>query len=70
MARGTRTPAEGPRCRAGLIAHADEPVSFETDIKPLFRELDQQSMRRAFDHWSHDDVSRHADAILARGYGP
>jgi hypothetical protein len=53
-----------------LIAHADEPVSFETDIKPLFRELDQQSMRRAFDHWSHDDVSRHADAILARGYGP
>src|SRR4029077_15613948 len=44
----------------------DEPLSFETDIKPLFRELDQQSMQRAFDLWSHDDVSRHADAILAR----
>jgi hypothetical protein len=45
---------------------ADEAVSFETHIKPMFRERDQQSMQRAFDLWSHDDVSRHADAILAR----
>jgi hypothetical protein len=41
-----------------------EPVSFEEDVKPLFRERDQTSMRSAFDLWSHDDVSRHADAIL------
>ena len=41
-------------------------VSFETDIKPLFREGDRRSMLSHFDLWSHDDVSRHADAILAR----
>jgi hypothetical protein len=45
---------------------ADEPLSFETDIKPLFRERDQRSMAFAFDLWSYDDVSEHADAILAR----
>jgi hypothetical protein len=38
--------------------------NFETDIKPLFRERDRESMLRAFDLWSHDDVSEHADAIL------
>jgi CDGSH-type Zn-finger protein/truncated hemoglobin YjbI len=41
-------------------------VSFESHIKPLFRPTDRQSMSLAFDLWSHDDVSRHADAILAR----
>jgi hypothetical protein len=40
--------------------------SFETEIKPLFREHDRESMQRSFDLWSHDDVSQHADAILAR----
>ena len=49
-----------------MIPDADEPVSFETHVKPMFRELDRQSMQAAFDLWSHDDVSRHADAILAR----
>jgi hypothetical protein len=49
-----------------VIPDADEPVSFETDVKPMFRELDRHSMRLAFDLWSHDDVSQHADAILAR----
>jgi hypothetical protein len=53
----------------------DEPVplpdptttpSFTTHIKPLFRATDRESMRSAFDLWSHEDVSRHADAILAR----
>jgi hypothetical protein len=39
-------------------------VSFETDVKPLFREGDRQSMLSAFDLWSYDDVSEHADAIL------
>ena len=41
-------------------------VSFETDVKPMFRERDQQSMEFAFDLWSHEDVSRNADAILDR----
>jgi hypothetical protein len=44
----------------------DELVSFEADLKPLFRERDRESMQSHFDLWSHDDVSQHADAILAR----
>ena len=44
----------------------NEPVSFETDVKPLFREGDRESMLSAFDLWSYDDVSQNADAILAR----
>jgi hypothetical protein len=39
---------------------------FETQIKPLFREHDRESMERSFDLWSYEDVSQHADAILAR----
>jgi hypothetical protein len=42
-----------------------QPAGFETHIKPLFRERDRQSMQSHFDLWSHDDVSKHADAILA-----
>jgi hypothetical protein len=44
----------------------DDAVSYEADVKPLFREKDRSSMQRAFDLWSYDDVSQHADAILAR----
>ena len=43
-----------------------EPVSFETDVRPMFREGDRESMEFAFDLWSHADVSEHADAILER----
>lgn len=41
-----------------------DPIGFDAHIKPLFTERDQQSMSFAFDLWSYDDVSRHADAIL------
>jgi hypothetical protein len=41
-------------------------VSFDGDIKPLFREKDRDSMRRAFDLWSYADVQAHADAIAGR----
>jgi hypothetical protein len=41
-----------------------EPISFEADIKPLFRERDQRSMRRSFDLWSYEDVRTNADAIF------
>jgi truncated hemoglobin YjbI len=44
----------------------DEPVSFATHIKPLFRERDRQSMSFAFDLWSLDDIRAHADGILAK----
>jgi hypothetical protein len=43
-----------------------EAPSFETDIKPLFREKDRDSMSGHFDLWSYDDVVRNADKILAR----
>jgi len=49
-----------------LIPSADEPLSFETHIKPMFRERDRESMEFAFDLSSHGDVSQYADAILAR----
>ena len=48
------------------MSTSDESISFEQDIRPLFREHDRDSMKRAFDLWSHDDVARHSDAILAR----
>jgi hypothetical protein len=51
---------------AQLPGGPDEPLHFEEHIKPLFRERDRDSMRFAFDLWSPDDVSTHADAILDR----
>lgn len=48
------------------IPGPDETPSFERHIKSLFRSKDRESMRFAFDLWSHADVTRHADAILHR----
>ena len=48
------------------LPDADTPLSYEAHIKPLFRARDRDSMRFAFDLWSHEDVSAHADAILER----
>lgn len=44
----------------------DEPITFIRHIKPLFRARDRQSMQWAFDLWSYDDVTRHAQAIFQR----
>jgi hypothetical protein len=44
----------------------DERLSFAADIKPLFRQHDRQSMEKAFDLWSVDDVRAHAPDILER----
>jgi hypothetical protein len=41
-------------------------ISFDTDIKPLFREKDRDSMRGSFDLWSYTDVQTQAAAIAAR----
>lgn len=48
------------------MSASDEPISFEQHIKPLFREGDRQSMKWAFDLWSHDDVARNREAIVER----
>jgi hypothetical protein len=45
---------------------ADQPVSFERDIKPLFRPRDRDSMTFAFDLWDASDVRSNAEAILER----
>ena len=42
-----------------------QPISFENDVKTLFRSKDRESMKKAFDLWSYDDVSANADKILA-----
>jgi truncated hemoglobin YjbI len=48
------------------VPAADESISFEEHIKPLFREVDRSSMRFAFDLWSYDDVAANAEPILDR----
>jgi len=40
-------------------------LSFERDIKPLFRVKDRDSMLKAFDLFEYSDVAGHADAIVA-----
>ena len=45
---------------------ANDAISFEQHIKPLFRETDRESMEFAFDLWSHDEVAENSDAILER----
>jgi hypothetical protein len=45
---------------------SDSALSFERDIKPLFRESDRSAMSKAFDLWSASDVAAHGDAIVAR----
>ena len=67
------TPAARPSALASIeqpvdveLPTAGEPISFTEHIKPLFRERDRASMRFVFDLWSHDDVSKNADAILQR----
>jgi hypothetical protein len=42
------------------------PLSFERDIRPLFRDKDRTSMLKAFDLWSFPDVVAHQDAILGQ----
>jgi hypothetical protein len=44
---------------------SDAAPTFESDIKPLFRERDRGAMLSHFDLWSADDVRANADAILA-----
>ena len=49
-----------------VMPEAGQPISFDTNIKTLFRARDRQSMQFAFDLWSYDDVAANADEILAR----
>jgi hypothetical protein len=42
----------------------DSALSFDRDIKPLFRAKDRDSMLKVFDLYDYADVSGHADAIV------
>jgi hypothetical protein len=43
---------------------AGDPVSYETDVRPLFRDRDRSAMSFAFDLFSYDDVKASSSAIL------
>ena len=47
---------------------SDGQLSFEQDIKPLFRERDRGAMLSIakFDLWSYEDVSQRSEDILGR----
>jgi hypothetical protein len=45
---------------------AEDTISYERDIHPLFRPRDVGSMRRFFDLSSYSDVQANADKILER----
>ena len=61
-----RTPGEGTTTKETVMSAIGEPISFDQHIKPLFRDRDRESMLSSFDLWSHDDVARLSDSILAR----
>jgi hypothetical protein len=44
----------------------DGDVSFESDIRPLFRAEDADAMSWAFDLASYEDVKEHAEGIYDR----
>jgi hypothetical protein len=49
-------------------AEMNDDVSFERDVKPLFRERDRGSMLSvaSFDLWKREDVADNSEAILSR----
>ncbi len=61
-----RTSPDGNDREEVILPGPDETVSFEANIKPLFREHDRKSMAFAFDLWSQADVQAHAAEILGR----
>jgi hypothetical protein len=55
------------RLRGEVMDEANEQpgvLSFEKNIRPLFRERDRGAMKDHFDLWSRDDVAEHSEAIL------
>jgi hypothetical protein len=45
---------------------AQHKPSFETDIRPLFRESDRSAMLQMFDLWSYADVRSNAEQIAGQ----
>ena len=51
-----------------MVATEERELSFERDVRPLFRERDRGTMLSVakFDLWKRDDVEEHSQAILER----
>jgi truncated hemoglobin YjbI/uncharacterized Fe-S cluster protein YjdI/CDGSH-type Zn-finger protein len=62
---GLAPQAEEPEQQV-VLPGAEDPASFATHIKPLFRSRDRRSMQFAFDLWSYEDVRANAQPILER----
>jgi truncated hemoglobin YjbI len=63
------TNAENEPVTAGAaptLPGADQAVRFDDHIRPLFRQMDRNSMLFAFDLWKEADVASHRQQILAR----
>ncbi len=45
---------------------SNQTISFETDIKPLFRDTDVDAMQAWFELSKYEDVKENADAICER----
>lgn len=58
--------ADASTAPAVPLPGAADPVVFERNIRPLFRQQDRESMKWAFDLWSYADVKAHASAIVER----
>jgi hypothetical protein len=65
-ARASALAPEVDKAPPVVLPGSDEPVSFGKHIKSLFRKMDRDSMKFAFDLWSQGDVAQHAAAILQR----
>ena len=50
----------------GSGTSSDSSVTFTADIRPLLRDKDRNSVRRAFGLWSYEDVVTHASAIASK----
>jgi hypothetical protein len=61
-----RCPAERAERNEETMTDQGASLSYEQNIKPMFRDKDRERMEWAFDLWSHADVSANADAILER----
>src|ERR1700751_1457023 len=55
-----------PGTRRGGGGVMSQLTSFETDIRPLFTEMDIHAMSKGFNLESYDDVKTHSAAILDR----
>jgi CDGSH-type Zn-finger protein len=66
---GSRVSALGATAteeRPAVLPGPGETCRFDAHVKTMFRQVDRRSMLFAFDLWSYEDVTAHADAILAR----